>query len=91
MATMLWLLFLIIGIAVTVPLATNGYGFEYMWPGWLPCWLLNFVELYYFIIRYRRLSKTIDEWNRCVGDIYESFRINFIFSTEMSDKAKVSV
>ena len=64
MAPLLSLLFLIIGISATIALATNGYGFEYIWIPWLPSTLLNFVDLYYFINRHRRLSKTIEDWNR---------------------------
>ena len=74
MAPLLSLLFLIIGISVTVVVATNGYGFEYVLIysliGWIPSNLLNFVDLYYFINRYKRLSKTIDDWNRYLKLIY---------------------
>ena len=64
MAPHLGLLFLIIGIVGTVLFATNGYGFEYIIIAWIPSNLLNFVDLYNFINRYKRLSKTIDDWNR---------------------------
>ena len=64
MAPLLGLLFLIIGITTTAVLASNHIGFEYIIIGWIPSNLLSFVDLYYFINRYKRLSKTIDDWNR---------------------------